>query len=295
MNAPNSKKVVQTILGGRFEDDPTMRFGSSNSGHGVRFGKFLLSCDELVEVAAKPFISRRGVSKAQYEAKITETIRGFGFDTLDPVEVVAGQVGNVEAAVLLTHYRRGLVGGNTLSLDADPNTSIGRRVAQAAGKVAITTARLHSKSATHGDPQMKNFGFSTADTSTGYETMPLVFDLEKATLHAPKSSNRSHGFTCSNLENLTGGIRREWVRLSYSLGSRFYGDGSLVYFHDTVIEPYMEELDPTLKAEVSFLPIIESTLANFARSQKVDAPLQQIIGMQSDPSANLDNRIGSRV
>ncbi len=262
-------EVINAVLGEDFVDDRTMKFGSSHSGHGVRFGYY---GEEFIEVAAKPYWGRKAIAKANYEKGITEKVRRLGFNTLVPftvIELPADERPSVgDMAVLLTHYKQGYGGGNTLSLEVDPHSDRGQSIAKAVSSVAVATAQLHNERVTHGDPQLKNWGFLTAGPA---DQEPLIFDLEKATTHSSKRS--SNGAFCARPDNFTSAIKRDLERLSFSLGARLYGGDIEGHFADTVVEPYMATLCPGIKSALEFVPIIDGMVTNFEATKVRHTPL----------------------
>lgn len=238
---------VTNLLGPNFEIDPRRSIGATQSGHGVEFGRY-----NRAQVAAKPYFGRSASEKARYEERITRDISKAGFFTLRVIGVI--DVKRADAAVLLTQYEEGVVGGNALSLESPTHTSVGLSVMRAIESVAVELGTLHSQQFTHGDSHTRNFGFRTG----GYiDQQPLLFDLEKAAAHG------------DNDPNMGGAVKNDLSKLAYSLGRRRYGGPDIAAakrnFISTVAVPYAETY-VHLGNPPSLIPVIETATDKFVET-----------------------------
>jgi len=258
MNKKPEIEAVSELLGSKFEPDPDQRprIAASHSAHGVLFGRF-----DGEEVAAKPFVGKRSAERAKHEERMFGLVRSLGFYTLEPIMVVPDK----KLSVLLTRYVHGLRAGNTLSIEEPPSTELGGRVTTGVRNMASTLAMMHSTirngeasyPVTHGDPQIKNFGFMRHEPAD----QPMwVFDLEKTT----KQTYKNPGFRASTLRDLG--------RFTHSLATRRYGgettDQAVSTFEETVVEPYTDTLGHQTKQNVQLVPIMREITEKFQSAHK---------------------------
>lgn len=243
--------VIVEALGPLFKLDPRKSIGAAHSGHGVVFGSYA-----GMEVAAKPFAGNRSGIRASYEKRMLGVVRNLGVKVMQPIDVVD----DGDISILLTHYERGLIGASGLSLEASRISETGRQVAESMGAVAVTLANLHDNDTTHGDPQGKNFGFKVAEITANQNRTPWVFDLEKSAQHGRTSPYRERA------------IRRDWQRLTFTLGSRRYGGRALAmakaHVIETVLEPYVETRLAAGKCADNLTTVIEYALENFENTRR---------------------------
>lgn len=256
------KQIVEAVLGEDFTDIESLRAGSWDSGHGVRFGDYRVEDNDerTVRIAAKPYYGRKAPDNSHRELVMTNRLKGRGFSTLEPLGALslteARQPQNYMAVFMTRYIGAEYYSANTMTLEEDPVTDQGRLVASAVCSIALELAELHNELVTHGDPKVKNFMLKRHST---LGERPVVIDAEKTNTH---DSKRSPG-SLADKNAFSGGIRRDLRNLSYSLGSRQYGLDDQSHFLETVIEPYMERLTPKTRGMLSFLPITLEAFDNF--------------------------------
>lgn len=268
IDVPNTKELIEAVVPG-FIDVESLMLGASHSGHGVRFGDYSEDGVNFQRIAAKPYWGRKSPDNSRRELYMTKEFGRRGFDTLESLGVIALTENRDPVdyvAVFMTKYvGDNYSGGNLLTLEEDPRTHKGKVVAEIVGNVACTLARVHSVKATHGDPQLKNFMLFT---NNPLERNPIVMDLEKSNIY----NNKRNPAVISLPDNFRSGIKRDLIRLSYSLGSRQYGRREAGYFTETVIEPYMEELSNSVKSQFSLVGVISAATESFCENREIQKP-----------------------
>ena len=226
---------MEELLGDDFVRFDRRKLGAVDSAHETAFGTY-----KGQEVAAKAFYSdaadpnkanQRVNQKALKEMKLEEKLAALGIRGVEPISVVKPR--QTRTAVLMTKYIPNLLGANTLSLEADPQTAKGVVLARPLGAIATTLGQLHGYRITHGDPQMKNFGYLTHEVNNWDLDHPLTLDLEAGFMHG--SHNRGNEY----FERLA---IKDVGRMAISLGDRQYGgadhDLASDIFRETVLMPY---------------------------------------------------------
>jgi len=101
IEVPSTLPMIQTVLGDSFQDNPSLLYGASHSGHGVRFGEY-----EGVEVAVKPYWGRKAHDNAKREGFMTRRVAAQGFATLRVIGVHTsfGEEECFNLATLMTEY-----------------------------------------------------------------------------------------------------------------------------------------------------------------------------------------------
>lgn len=219
-------EVVSALMGDDFIVKPRRAIGSTDSVHGVVFGEHRVFGDAV----AKPFHSKGAETKARNEMRQTKMVGSLGYLTLKPLIVVADR--DLHIAAFLSEYQPGLLSLNGYSVEAEPDSEDGKVIAPSVTRISTILSELHSERITHGDPQIKNFGF-LKDTN---EEEPIIFDFETTTRHGGQGCDA----------DMPVRLKRDLSRLGTSLGRRQFGgvqpDVAMGHFQETVLDPYSEGL-----------------------------------------------------
>ncbi len=218
--------TLEELLGPEFERIERRNLGAIDSVHQVGFGMY-----KGQDVVAKQFYSKSAMQKAQNEARLETMIAKWGMQTVEPIKVV--DPGKPKSAVLLTKYIPGLKGGNTLTYDIDPTSPELFGIGQAMGAYALILGQLHAKRVTHGDPQLKNFGFLEENIHADLYDQAYIFDLE---------SGSQHGTSGKGNEMFDVMVKKDLGKLAVTLGDRRLGGESdevaQDMLNDLLILPY---------------------------------------------------------
>ncbi|MGH7234677.1 MAG: hypothetical protein ACREF7_04530 [Candidatus Saccharimonadales bacterium] len=138
---------------GRFDENPYLALGDSDSGHGVMFGKL----KPYGQVAIKPYET---VGRARHELEVMDYASKLGLDTLEPLELST----QGRHVYLITRYRPDLRHLGQLDWNANvASRSLTRVIKPTLHFAADFAGQVHSLGITHGDYQPKN----TARTREG--------------------------------------------------------------------------------------------------------------------------------
>lgn len=202
---------------GYFVENPYLRFGDSDSGHGVLFGKL----DGYGDVAIKPFTA---LGRARHEAEVLEHVKTKGFDALTPLGISSEGI----YAHLVTEYRPGLKHLGQVQWKVNVASPDLRNVIIPSLNFAGNFAgQLHSNGITHGDFQVKNVALR-GDS-------PVVMDVENGQIRL--SGNELHRKADADLATFAGSTIRRGILWDRSLAYR------LKTIEEHFIEPALEPMD----------------------------------------------------
>lgn len=224
--------AITELLGDEFIVDEEKAKASMDSAHGVVFGAHT----ELGDVAAKVFLRKNAGNRARDEMGMTRIVQDLGYLTLNPVTYITDPNSN-NRAIYLSEYQADLRSVNTYSLEADPDEPSGKAVAKVVTSVIQTIGTLHDQALTHGDPQAKNFALHLPSS----DRRPWIYDFEGSMRHGLHKDN--------GVVHFAKAVDKDILKFTQSIGRRQYGGESdelaLIYFEETVIEPYIAALDET--------------------------------------------------
>lgn len=213
--------TVEELLGEEFIRDKRLVLGSTDSAHAVAFGEF-----RGESVVAKPFYGKAALHRAQKELQLEKFVGKNGIKTVNPLEVISPR--QERAAVLISELIPGLKGMNVLSLGEDPSTPYGAALTEPIRSVVETLGQIHALRVTHGDPQIKNFGFTEREAADGLiKLKPYVYDFESGSMHGDNKKGSEY------LEN---SAKKDVRILSKSLGARQFGGQDDDVANDTLRE-----------------------------------------------------------
>ena len=248
--------TIQELLGEEFEPMDRRELGAIDSAHETGFGVY-----EGVDVVAKPFYGAASHHRATKEAYLEQTIASHGIRTVEPIKVVTPRQANT--AVLLTKYIPGMLGANTLTLEADPDSQKGAALAQPLGAIAMSLGRLHGFRITHGDPQIKNYGFLAKEIAEGITDDPYVWDLE---------SGSKHGTKGRATELLGQSAKNDLGKLGRSLGRKQLGGSDSEraedVLRDLVLRPYESSPATEVITGPDVAKAIDKAVAEFIRGRE---------------------------
>lgn len=206
---------------GFFVENPYLKLGDSDSGHGVMFGKL----SPYGEVSIKP---HETFGRAQHEVEVINHAREKGLDTIDPLYIAAGGL----RVYMISSYYRGLRNLGQLNWREDVASRRLHKVLTPTLHFAANFAgEIHEKGITHGDFQVKNVALTT-------EGSPVFVDVENGQIRLKGQELVRKG-------------DRDLVRMSYSVLRRgLLHDRSmkykLGYLGDEFVDPALEaEKTPT--------------------------------------------------
>lgn len=224
----NATHSVEELLGSRFEREPGLELGASDSAHETRIGTY-----GNIRVAAKPFFGKDAEYSARAEFSLTQEVAEKGFVTPRPFKVVPHH--RHDAAIYMSHYMPGITGINSLRINDDLESKRGKILIANLGDLAILLGNLHDSGVVHGDAQIKNFGILQAPVDTFAQGSLVTYDLEKANIYDTQKPTTA-AFKRDAAEDLG--------KVAYSLGYRYFGGydpyAATDALHEAVFAPYLE-------------------------------------------------------
>ncbi len=208
-----------------FEENPNLRLGDADSGHGVIFG----TLEGIGEVAVKPHPKRQ---RALQESRNLEVANERGLNAVEPIVVAVGGVSNY----LITRYRPGLshLGQTDWAIEAG-EPQIQSVLEPALDLAANVIAARHNVGIVNLDSQVRNI-------VSDQEGADVFVDAEKALVDQRPDVKTLHG-------------NKDVVALGTSVLHRgLMSDSTPSYrvgfLRETVIEPYLEQVNPDLFVEL---------------------------------------------
>jgi len=260
----SSQKPVEVLLerkGREFTPAPQKLLGASDSAHAAVIGKL-----DGKDVVIKPFRSKGGMLKAQVEEKITNEALVRGIRTPSPLEVINLKQQGV--ALYVSEYIPNLIGAHTLSYEVERRTYEEFALSSAVRAQVRALGNLHGKNITHGDAQLKNIHFSSAEVFNADSALsPYLLDFENGQLHEGLRSS---------VKDYESGVIGDLSRFAVSLGARQYGglDSELAQevFRDNVVARYLTSPGGQSIGRMATSTLIDSSVDSFKQGRNNKAP-----------------------
>lgn len=161
---------IQTAVG-LFEEDPYLKLGDADSGHGVIFGRL----EGVGPVAVKPFTQ---VKKAEIESENLRRVQERGFVALEPAMVAVSGL-HKAAGYLVTKRHPDLRHLGQFNWSRSPEET-NQIVKPALSLASETLAAWHGSGIFHGDAQTKNLAYTNLGDSVYVDAEATHFDGEIA-------------------------------------------------------------------------------------------------------------------
>ena len=232
---------------GYFVENPYLRLGDADSGHGVIFG---LLCP-YGAVALKP---HETIGRAKHEQEVMDYAKGQGLDSLDTLDLATQGI----YVYLITRYRPEL--RHLGQFDWNENVTSKRLrkvVAPTLHFAADFAGQIHSLGITHGDYQVKNIALSR-------DGAPVFSDVENGQIRLKGAELKEKGNR--DLVRLGTSVLRRGLLYDRSINYRlgFLGDE----FVDWAIEAEGVQTYPEAKERrIEVLNKIGSILVGQAKSK----------------------------
>lgn len=244
-----------------FELDSRKSLGATDAAHQPIVGRL----DKSKDVVVKPFRSKHAEQKAKNEMLRTRQARNKGFEAPKPLDVV--ELKRLKVALLVSEYMPNIIGAHTLSYEADPDSEEGRALKTPVSSIARVLGQLHGHRMTHGDPQVKNFGFKADEVFENPYVRPVVFDFEGAQTYS------ENGMGGSMLET---NKRSDLQKLMLSLGGRQYGGENIKtaeeLMRETVVETYLTTQACESLGSLAVASIIDNAREDFHMGREGKRP-----------------------
>lgn len=211
--------VSQTVA--PFVENPHLRLGDADSGHGVIFGE--LEGHGMVAVKPHPKL-QRAVQESHYLEVATER----GLDAIEPVTVASGGL----AHYLVTKHRPGLRHMGQMDWKAEANSSTLPTILEPALELAARIiADRHDRRLVNLDSQVRNIVIN-------FENGPVFVDAEKVLVDQRQDVQTLHGN--KDVKALGTSVLHRGLLGEKSASYR------TSYLTEHVLEPYFEAVDPEL-------------------------------------------------
>lgn len=254
-----SQEAVPELMksaGEAFELNERRTIGASDSAHQAVFGTY-----QGQEVVVKPFRSKFAWQKAHNEELVTQKAHKLGFDTVEPIKVI--DLRRQRAALFISKYIPDVIGAHTLNYERDPESGEGKALTRPVSSIASSLGELHGRGLTHGDSQLKNFGFRAADSFRAEQAEPVMFDFESGMMHGMKGIGREM-YVAKACEDVG--------RLLVSLGDRQYGgrqtNDASELVRETVMQPYMDSPAVEMLGQLALMKVIDHGQAKFMEGRE---------------------------
>lgn len=250
-----------------FKHDARRSIGATDSAHEAVFGEY-----EGQDVIVKPFRSRQSLQKANNEMLRTRQARNKGVIAPKPIDVIG--LKQLKVALYISEYMPGIIGAHTLSYESDPESEAGQALKVPVSSIAKTLGSLHGHRMTHGDPQVKNFGFRSNEVFENPFTKPVVFDFEGASTYSEKGLGN---------EMFETNKRNDLRKLMLSLGGRQYGGQNLKtaeeIMRETVIETYLATQACESLGSIAVATIVDNAREDFHMGREGKRPTGGFIAL----------------